>query len=97
MYRDLIKRSHPYEGSAPEKSISEVLPSMTGHDDKVERPQGEPSRWGEPFMVHQGPEKSAAEPHHHPGDDLIDESSKKEDDNPGDDYKKAGVLLLRAY
>lgn len=50
-YKEVVKRSHPYEGDTPQQSVSERLPCMTGHDDRVESPQEEPVRWLEPYTV----------------------------------------------
>ena len=77
-YKDTIRRSHPYEGKAPESSISEKLPIMTGHDDQVEHAsgQGAPERTlfsnGTPFFQDQSPPASRLEAHTHPGDDVIE-------------------------
>lgn len=72
-YKDTIRRSHPYEGQAPEKDISEKLPMMDGHDDMIESMsgQGAPRLYSTPFFVSQTPPASALEPHTHPGDDVI--------------------------
>jgi hypothetical protein len=52
-YKDLIKRSHPYDGDCPdgEKTVEEALPTMLGHDDTVENPQSDGSRWRDPMIV----------------------------------------------
>lgn len=74
-YKDTIKRSHPYEGQAPEKCTEEKIPSMTGHDDQIERMsgQGAPSAlFSTPFFQDQSPKPSRLEEHTHPGDDVIE-------------------------
>jgi hypothetical protein len=47
-YKDVIKRSHPYPGDQPETCIEEVMPMMTGHNERVESPQEEPKFWSDP-------------------------------------------------
>ena len=77
-YKNTIRRSHPYEGYAPEECMVEKLPMMTGHDDQVEHGsgQGAPTHtlWGHgtPFFQEQTPPPSRLEGHKHPGDDVIE-------------------------
>jgi hypothetical protein len=71
-YKSVLQRSHPYEGVAPQECLSEAMPIMDGHDDTVEWPQDEGSRWRVPMIVNQGPEKTGNQPHDHPGDAVTD-------------------------
>jgi len=92
-YKDTIRRSHPYEGYAPEADIEEKLPVMTGHDDSIERMsgQGAPSAlFSTPFFQEQTPPPSRLESHNHPGDDAYlklpedpDDGSHGSSHNPG--------------
>ena len=72
-YKDTIRRSHPYEGYAPEADIEEKLPYMTGHDDQIERGSRQgapPALFSTPFFQEQTPPPSRLERHNHPGDDA---------------------------
>ncbi len=74
-YKDTIRRSHPYEGQAPEECTVEKIPVMTGHDDAVERGSGQQAPnafFSTPYFQEQTPPSSRLEEHAHPGDDVID-------------------------
>jgi hypothetical protein len=74
-YKDAIKRSHPYEGQAPEECTVEKIPCMTGHDDQIERMSGQgapPALYSTPYFIDQSPPSSRHEEHNHPGDDVIE-------------------------
>jgi len=91
-YKDSMKRSHPYDGYAPEKDISEKVPVITGHDDQIElgSNQGAPLLHSTPFFISQTPPPSRLETHDHPGDDAYlklpaeeGEGSSHSSHNPG--------------